>query len=219
MSTHRFLRPWNTCFKAFLVLFCFGNFSFINAQNTIKKVIDANDITTVTVNGNQIFNILVTTTLTDKISVTSTLDGEYQNNYQIHSKLNEEELVLNLEYISFEAIPDDKRNAHKVIAATLKLEIPNHINLKIDSDVGSVDVIGSFNSLSVELLQGYCKVNATSKNTIINTIDGNIEVITKNAIVKAISKNGEVITENIEPSEYLWHLNSINGNITVFRKE
>ncbi|WP_157957216.1 DUF4097 family beta strand repeat-containing protein [Winogradskyella tangerina] len=218
MCPHKIIKPWNLSFKAFLLVFSFG-LHFGIAQNTLRKELDAATIETISIKGNQIFNILVTTSSSKTISITSTLDGEYQNNYQIATKQEQNELILSLEFMSFEAIPDDKRNAHKVIAAELKLDIPKDLDLKIKSDVGSVEVAGQYNSLSIELLQGFCNVDAHAKNAAINTIDGNIDVKTKNASVTATSKNGKVAIEDLNTTDWRWNLRSINGDITVIKKE
>ncbi|MEO1032581.1 MAG: hypothetical protein AAFX55_14310 [Bacteroidota bacterium] len=218
MLIHRIIKPWNISFKAFLLLFCFG-LTFSNAQNTLTKEVEANAIETITIKGNQIFNVSVVSTETDYVTILSILDGEYQNNYQIATKLDQNELILSLEYMSFEDIPDDKRNAHKVIAAELKLQIPNNLNLNIFSDIGSVIAKGSYNTLSIELVQGYCTADALSKSATINTIEGDINVITDDAVIRTASKNGKVSTESLNSSEYQWNLTSINGDITVIKKE
>lgn len=196
-------------------LFCFS----VEAQNIVKKQIEAKSIKAITVNGNQIFNISVETTQTNNISVVSKLDGEYQNKYQIATKEDNVTLTLSLEFMSFEDIPDDKRNAHKVIAAELKIEIPENFDLNIISDIGSVQIKGKFNNIFIELIQGYCNVNATGNFVTINTVDGDITVATTNASVVANSKHGIVNIVEFKSKEFIWDLRSINGNITVTKQE
>ena len=91
------------------------------SQNKLQKQLSAEHIESININGNQIFSISVSTSNTDEIKIISVLDGEYQNDFQI--VLNEENHALNLslQRLSLTEIPDDKRNAHKVIAATLHL--------------------------------------------------------------------------------------------------
>ena len=191
----------------------------IKAQNILEKTIQADGIDTVLINGNQIFTILVLTTSTEFITIKSTLDGEYQNQFQIISKQENNELKLSLEQVQFTTIVDDKRNAHKVIAATLTLEIPEHLNINVISDIGSVDLTGNFDALSVELLQGYCEVRGSANLAVINTIDGDISVTTNNAIINANSSHGNVILDEITESNSIWNLESINGNIKVVKQE
>ena len=187
------------------------------AQNVLEKTITADKITTISINGNQIFNISVSTSKTDEIIIRSTLDGEYQNDFQIVIKEESQTLKLSLEHLSLVEIPDDKRNAHKVIAASLHMEIPEELSLHIISDIGSVDVKGNFKSLFIELLQGQCQVEGEVKTVNINTLDGDINAATKNAFVNANSSHGKVILDAFSSSKFIWKLKSINGNITVVK--
>lgn len=220
MKKNKVIKPWIFKFKAFFVCFIFLFIALsIKAQNILEKTIQADGIDTVLINGNQIFTILVLTTSTEFITIKSTLDGEYQNQFQIISKQENNELKLSLEQVQFTTIVDDKRNAHKVIAATLTLEIPEHLNINVISDIGSVDLTGNFNALSIELLQGYCEVRGSANLAVINTIDGDISVTTNNAIINANSSHGNVILDEITESNSIWNLESINGNIKVVKQE
>jgi hypothetical protein len=189
------------------------------AQNSLEKKLVSDGIETISINGNQIFTISVSTSKTDQITIKSMLDGEYQNEFQIVMLRENETLQLSLEHLSFNAIADDKRNAHKVIAATLHLEIPENLSLNILSDIGSVDLRGHFNSLSIELLQGYCEVRGNTNTARINTIDGNINVATQRATINAKSNNGTVTLDEFSISNSMWKLQTINGDITVVKPE
>lgn len=212
---HRFSKP----VRSFVLVICFMFSFYSNAQNTFKKELKAGAIKTISIQGNQIFNISVVTSKTESIKITSTLDGEYQNKYQITTKEYNGVLTLGLAFMDFESIPNDKRNAHKVIAAKLDIEIPENLDVDIKSDVGSVVIIGKFNNLFIELLQGFCNVNAIGNFVTINTIDGDIIVLTKRAKVIAYSNNGEVMIGKFSSQESNWDLRSVNGDITVAKQE
>ena len=207
-------------FKVFFALYSFLLTSFsVEAQNVLKKTLKADDIETIVINGNQIFRISVSTKKTDVITITSTLDGEYQNEFQITTEENDKKLTLSLEHLSLNTIADDKRNAHKVIAATLYLQIPEELNLTIKSDVGSVDLKGDFKVLSVELLNGHFEFTGKARAATVNTIDGDIKVLTSNATVSAYSNHGQVKLDEFAESNSNWKLRSINGNISVVQQE
>ena len=207
----RFQKPLRSFMFTVFVLCSSLGFS----QNKLQKQLSAKHIETISINGNQIFSISVSTSNTDEIKVISVLDGEYQNDFQIVVKEEKHTLNLSLEYLSLEDMRDDKRNVHKVIAATLHLEIPENISLNIISDIGSVDLNGTFNSLFIELAQGQCNVNGMVNRATINTLDGDIIVITHSATVEAYSSHGKVTLDEIPSSNSIWKLKSINGNITV----
>ncbi len=205
---------------AFFVLnvFLFNSISIV-AQNILEKKLLADGIETISIDGNQIFKISVSTSKTDYITIKSTLDGEYQNQFQIVTEEANDKLKLRLERMAFTIIADDKRNAHKVIAATLYLEIPEQLSLQIYSDVGSADLSGNFDALSIELLQGHCEVIGKIHNATINTIDGDIKVVTQSASIDANSNNGNVTLDEFSISSSLWKLQTINGDITVAKQE
>ncbi|RCT53787.1 hypothetical protein [Winogradskyella sp. KYW1333] len=200
-------------FKAFLFLF---SPHLIIAQNTSIKQIRADHIKEIFVDGNQLFLIDVKTSRSNIISINSIVDGEYENEYQIFTSINGDRLDIKLEQIAFREIADDKRNALKVIAAKLLLEIPQKKNLSIESDIGSVILNGSFNSISIQLQQGYCNLKGNTKEALINTIDGNINIQTGDAkIVSAVTNNGKVNIYPFKVKSSLYNLKSINGDISI----
>ena len=206
-----------------MVFFVLNVFLFISinieAQNILEKKLLACGIETISIYSNQIFKISISTLKTDYITVKSTLDGEYQNQFQIVTEEADGKLNLRLELLAFSVIADDKRNAHKVIAATLYLEIPEKLSLRISSDIGSVNLCGNFDSLSIALLQGYCEVMGITYNATINTIRGGIKVVTQSARIDANSNNGNVTLDEFSISSSLWKLRTINGDITVAKRE
>ncbi len=191
----------------------------LQAQNSISSEINAHDVNSISIDGNQIFNINVTTSKTEFIKIYSLVDGEHQDHYQVVTEQKDGILYLKLEKLSLSIIPDDKRNAHKIVAVNLSLEIPENINLSIVSDIGFVDVNGDFELLTIELIRGNCKVIGTAAKAIINTIDGHITIETKNAKVNATSNNGNVIIDDFKTLVSSWKLQSINGDITVLKQE
>ncbi len=199
---------------AFLVFFILSSL-IIKAQNILETHIQADGITSISIDGNDIFKISVLTSKTNQIKMTSTLDGEYQNDFQMVSIKENHTLNLSLEHLSFMEIPDDKRNAHKVIAATLYLEIPEQLIVTVLSDIASVDLNGKFKSLFIELQQGKCSINGDVETATINTFDGDISVITRSATVNAQSNHGKVDLDKFYDLDAAWELKSINGDITV----
>ena len=220
MNKYITIKSWITNFKTFFILYILLIVSLgLDAQNVIEKTIESRGIETILLNGNQIFEIAISTTTNDYITVTSTLDGEYQNQFQVIARQVDNQLELRLVQFEFTTIIDDKRNAHKVIAATLDIKIPNGLNIDIFSDFCSVDLEGYFKSITIELLQGHCTVKGESKDTTINTIDGDINVVTKSAAINAKSNHGNVVLDNFPESNSIWQLRSINGDIAVAKQD
>ena len=97
--------------------------------------------------------------------------------------------------------------------------MPEHLNLFIKSDVGSVEAKGVFNELNINLFQGGCTINAIAKLATIKTIDGNIYVKTSNAIIETDSHHGLVDFPSSMIGFNVWRLTTNGGNIKVEKQE
>ena len=200
-----------------LLLLCL--ISGTHAQNVQTKSIDANGIHTIEIDGNDIFNTSLKSSSTNSITIESVLDGSYQNEYQIISSQVKGILRLKLKKMDYAEIPDDKRNAHKLVAANLSLVIPENLKIKVLSDIGSLDILGQFQSVKAQLSQGYFKMNGSAGSLMVTTVDGDIHITTQSADVTAISTNGMVEVADFKDSKNQLKLQSINGNITVTQKQ
>ncbi|MCA0131466.1 DUF4097 family beta strand repeat-containing protein [Winogradskyella alexanderae] len=212
MDRKKITKPWKIYFKAFFV-FLFVNMSL--GQNTVIKNIDAETISTISIDGNQIFDIDITTSNTNYISCKSVVDGEYENMFQVISNINGASLELKLEQYQYTIINDDKRNAHKVVAVKLILDIPENINLSIVSDIANIKLKGNFDSVNVRLEEGFCNLSGQVKEGIIQTINGDIIVTTDNAEIYAQSNKGKITLFPFKIFRSKLNLKSIKGNINV----
>ena len=215
MRINNITKPWNLIFKAFIVfssvLLTTSGFS----QNTSVKTFSADGISEIVIDATQIFSINVTVTDQESIIVSSLSDGEYGNKFQVDSRAANGILSIGLRPISMESIPDDKRNAHKVVAAEVAVSLPANKSISIKSDIGSVDLNGKFNEVIVDLDQGSFTANATVKEAMVRTITGHIFIKTKDAVIETDSQSGNVDIPNDLLGFSLWKLQTKSGNITV----
>lgn len=209
---HRF----REVFLVFLVSFC----SYVAwAQNTSKTSYSANGIDTIVIDATQIFTINVKAVQTKMITITSVTNGEYQNNFKVVSKEDNGTLTVALQRSGMDDIPDDKRNAHKIVVAEVQVELPEDKSISIKSDIGSVTMNGKFKDMLVDLEQGSFTANATAEDARIKTIDGNIFLETKNALIETDSHHGLVDTPKDLFGFGVWKLQTNGGNITVKKVE
>lgn len=213
LKTYNHIKPHELREVFFILLLAVISFGY--SQSTNETNYNNTDITAVVIDGNQIFNIDVVAVEGSDIKVSSATDGEYQNDFRVISEVKEGKLYLALERSSLEVMPDDKRNANKVISAMLKIEIPKDKSLTITSDVGSVNLKGNFDKLNIQLKQGDCTVEGLAKHAIIKTINGNISIKTDNAIIQTDSHSGLVNIPNNLFGFNVWELTTISGNIDV----
>ncbi|TCK67630.1 hypothetical protein DFQ05_1409 [Winogradskyella wandonensis] len=183
------------------------------------QTFSSDGILEVKVNGYQIFNISVTTSKSSQIVLKSISDGEYGNQFQVVSEVKGKQLQVALSRTVPYETPDDKRNAHKVIAAELQITMPENLSLAIKSDVGSATIKGLYNELKINLAQGSCTVDGMARLATIKTTDEPIFVITKDAIISTDSKSGLVDFPSDMLGLNLWRLTTISGDITVKKRE
>ena len=185
------------------------------SQNVITESISAKGIDKILIDGNQIFQIYDHSEKRTDIKISSKTDGEYQNGYKIFSELKNGQLYIKLFQTPFFEIPDDKRNAHKVVAATLEVIMPEYLDMTIRSDIGTVWANGLFKYVIVELFQGACIIKGRVDTALIQTFTGDITVETQNASIEAKSNNGLVSVEEYGYQTSHWLLRTIDGNIQV----
>ncbi len=191
----------------------------VHSQNNRFERIMSESIQTIAINGNQIFKIEVETHNLPEILLRSQIDGEYQDLFQITNSIEGPVLTFQLEENPVVSIPDDKRNAHKVVAASLRLTIPKDMNLDIVSDIASVKLKGSYRQLTVQLLEGFCEIRGEIFMATVNTVNGGIKVETSSGEVSATSRYGEIKADNFKRKEGKWLLQSIRGDITVINED
>jgi len=209
------IKPWNPFFKAFLWVMVMFFAGIIHSQNKINETISAEGISKILIDGNQIFNIEVHAVPSNDIEVFSLTDGEYQDYYKIYTEIQQKKLFIQLQKIPLNKIPDDERNAHKVVAATLTVYMPEKLDLSIRSDIGSVNATGDFNELNVQLFQGNCNIIGSAVNGTVYTFDGNILISTTPATIDAHSNNGTVGIDLDKNTSSSWMLKSVDGKIEV----
>lgn len=206
-------KPWKLYFKVFLCLL-FLSFS-IGAQNQLQKTIDPGKHTRVKINGNQIFEIEIQSEKRNTIELISIVDGEYGEHFQFDIKLIKDAYTISLWQSQLSIIEDDKRNAHKVVAAKMLLKLPEGFIVDVMSDVGNLELTGNFKTLRASLQMGYFRFQGLVDFLEVETRDGNIHLQTKDVNVEARSSNGLVTVSNSIQGNGSVTLKSINGNILV----
>lgn len=216
-SNNTRLQPWNSAFKVVLVLglLC----QSLSSQNETLRTVDAKTIDRIVVHGNQIFEIEVYAEKRQTIELRSLLDGEYENNFQISVLEYNNSLEIKLVESKLSEIPDNKRNAHKVVAATLRLMIPIDLRLEVVSDVGFLVTGGRFKSVKANLRSGYFKFIGQASLLHVETARGNIYVSTANTTIEAESAKGKVSGLSATTGRNRAVLKSISGDIIIEKLE
>ncbi|WP_378179626.1 hypothetical protein [Aquimarina sp. SS2-1] len=188
----------------------------VSAQSTFDKSIDASDLSEVFILLDNTFQIEIKNTSENKIIISALSEGEYQNDILINAKRKENVIKITDDIQPFSINHNDKLSAHKVIAVKVKIYVPRHLNVTVQSKIASLKFDGEIKSLFVELNSGDCLFENFIGNATVNTLDGDITVYTKNAVINATAKSGVLYEEKIY-GQHLIALKSISGNISVFK--
>lgn len=205
--------------KHYLWLFIFIYMHGLSAQKKVQKTIfDTND-TAIEINANNCFLVTINTAKTDQISVEAKMDGEYSNDLLLN--LNEEgkTLLVNTTFSPFFNIPDDKLAAHKVLSISLLITIPENMKVQVYGTYCNINATGKYENIHITLNDGKCVLKDVSYNAKVITQSGAIDLYIKRGTVTAVSKYGEVNSETILSGINGYTLNSITGNIHIYKTE
>lgn len=198
-----------------LVLFC-TNIS-LHAQRDTREIFNAAGIESIDILTNEVFRITITATNTDRIRLFTHSEGEYYNQILVLTKVDQGNLSITTSYPQELTGGFDKLSAHKVFSLELELEVPEDLEISVESNIASLITSGGFKQLTANLKDGYCDLKDFSGNATINTYDGNIRMETTSGIVDAASRNGTVeIPEHLAGRNPI-KLKSIDGNILVLK--
>lgn len=186
------------------------------AQATAYNSIDAIGVKDVIITLNHTFQLEIINTSENKVIINSVAEGEYQNKVLIKAQRDDNLITISDDLLPFSENYNDKLDAHKVISLKMKIQIPAHIAVHIQSMIGSLEIHARFKNLLAKLISGDCILNSYIGNATIVTTDGSIMLFTKNATVNAYSKLGSMTSEKISGIHQI-ELKSTNGDISIFK--
>lgn len=199
-------------------LFCFVLLMFsveMKAQKVVEKTIDAKGIATIVIEGDDVFNIKITSKPVKTITLKTKSEGEYSEDVVVLTSVKQDSLIISSAFQPLYVNHNDKLSAHKVLSIEAELTVPKNYNVYLKSKIANAEVIGNYKMLILELSQGNCSLKSFTGNAIVNTIEGQIILNTNYARVDAYTKTGVVTREEITSGNNEIKLNSVNGNISI----
>ncbi|MCX7551118.1 hypothetical protein [Xanthomarina sp. F2636L] len=203
-------------------IFLIGCLFFVfqmNAQKTTKKSFSAEGVSSLFIDGNSVFKIYIETVKTNNISIESFVEGENNEHVVLLAEIKDHQLHISSVYQPLFVAENDKLSAHKLISIEFKIRIPEQLNVFITSNIASIFMIGNYNQVTAELMNGSYNAENYKGSLLVNTIHGDIQVATDLSEVEVSSKHGTVEQEMLALGDKQIVLNSINGNITVIKTE
>lgn len=204
--------------KSCLALLIFlGIMPILSAQKTVQKTILDTKDTAVEINANSCFLVTINTADTNEISVRAQMDGEYSKDLLLNVHEEGKTLVVNTSFNPLFEPPNDKLSAHKVLSISLNITIPEYMKVSIYGTYSTVKATGKYQHINISLNDGKCILREVSDVAYVNTQSGTIDLFSKSGTLTAVSKYGKVSAEKLEDGHNQYQLNSITGNINVYK--
>ncbi len=199
------------------ILLCLISVSNFFGQKKLFKEYEAQGIETIHVESDEIFQIKLISAQTDKIRIYTAIEGETFETSLLHARLTEDQLKITTgrtpDFVPF----NDKLSAHKILSIVIEITVPEYMTIDIYSALASVEAIGSYDALYINLDRGGCQLLdfRFRESVQISTISGNIYVETQKAQILAQSRNGNVVIPYGMIGDHTIDLKSIHGDITI----
>ncbi|MFS4468847.1 hypothetical protein [Maribacter sp. 2210JD10-5] len=186
----------------------------------IKKSVLDDHVTSVQIDANNCFEVFLSTnTKTDEVVVTGEIDGEYSKDLKVDLVKKGNSIFINAGFSANFKDPNDKLSAHKVVAIALKITIPEWKLVSLFGTNTRVVASGNYEKLSITLSDGSCELEAIGKDVNAKTHSGDISVKALSGLVHAKSKYGTIHLDAIPKSQNSYTLNTVTGNIALYKTE
>ncbi len=207
-----------TLVRFFIVFFLTVSFSF--AQKAVDMVVFADGVSLIDVNAENIFSVTITTHTSDEVFITTLMDGEYQNEFVNTVKEDGTTLYLGVENRPLFDKPNDKLSAHKVVAISLNIVVPEYKEVRIHGSYTKIEASGKYAVMEATTGNETIVLDNISGNLIkARTRKGAIIVTRAAGIIKAVSKYGQIYQGTLKNGITKFELNSLNGDIYVNKTE
>tara|TARA_R110002051_G_C8628719_1_gene484431 strand:+ start:378 stop:998 length:621 start_codon:yes stop_codon:yes gene_type:complete len=203
--------------KNCIYIFILFSFQILSAQKIVEKTITNTKDTSIQIDANNCFALTIETVKTNKVVVEAKMAGEYGNDLALNVHEEGSTLLIDTSFNPNFELPNDKLAAHKTVSISLHISIPENLKVSLYGTYCNVAASGLYRALNIALNDGKCMLNNVEHSTTVHTQSGSIELYTKEAEIEAISNYGEVVSEEIPKSNAYFNLNTITGNIHIYK--
>lgn len=190
----------------------------VYSQKRVEQTYDIQQIDAIHIDSDLIFKITINARPTDQIQLYTIVDGETYASALVHSKVIDNHLEITTGRTPDFTPYNDKLSAHKVLSIELEISIPEDLNIDIHSTLAEVVLSGHYGTLLINLGRGgLIGRDIRFRESIINTISGNVTLSLDKANVSASSRNGLKNIDDIFKVGPQCTIESIHGDIEVLQ--
>lgn len=186
----------------------------------MEKSWDASSVERLEVISDEVYQITITSEATQRIYVRTTVEGEYSENVALLVSEENKTLSLSSGFTPFFVKHNDKLAAHKVISIEMEITIPSDMAVFVKGAIVSVETMGAFREIQLDLSNGNCVLNNFKGNAQLNSINGNITVLARETgVLEVKSRTGSIKNELPKTGQFLIKAESVNGDITLLKSQ
>ncbi|NNG08925.1 MAG: hypothetical protein HKM92_02055 [Arenibacter sp.] len=205
--------------RQLLVIFFLLGVSALDAQKKVIKDMEGQGVSLIQINSENCFKVELTTLADKRIIVESDMDGEYMQNLLLNVLREGNTVWIGAGFQPNFRNPNDKLSAHKVVSISLKISIPQYLDVSVRGSNSNISATGDYDNFNISLTDGVCTLEEVRGDISVSSQSGNIVLSTSEAEIQASSKYGKVDREFIPYGDNQFTLNSITGNIRIRKTE
>ena len=191
----------------------------MDAQKKVIKDMEGQGVSLIQIDSENCFKVELTTLAEKRIIVESDMDGEYMQNLLLNVLREGNTVWIGAGFQPNFRNPNDKLSAHKVVSISLKISIPQYLDVSVRGSNSNISATGDYDNFNISLTDGVCTLEEVRGDISVSSQSGNIVLSTSEAEIRASSKYGKVDREFVPYGDNQFTLNSITGNIRIRKTE
>lgn len=188
------------------------------AQKKVEQTFDIEGLKAIVIDSDLIFKITMHTQPVTFIQLNTVVDGETYASTLVNTKVVDDRLEIRTGRTPDFTPFNDKLSAHKVLSIELEMIIPENMNVDIRSTLAEVNLDGLYRKLQIDLGRGgLIGRGVRFRESVINTMSGNITLALTEANVTALSRNGTRNVATVFNEGPPCIIQTIHGDIDVLQ--
>ncbi len=186
-------------------------------QKIVKKTMLLSHIEGVQIDAERFSEVRLTTIPGAELRLEATMEGEYQRDIGIEITEIGNTLRITGSFPPFFKAPNDKLSAHKVVAVTLMVQLPENQFVGLYGTSTRVVAGGAYRELEIVLNDGQSFLHNPEGIIRVVSQSGDIVLNAGTGVLNASTKYGKVHIQELSPGRNQYSLQSVRGDIFVRR--
>jgi len=171
------------------------------------------DLRGITIDMRFIQGLQLSTHASKDVLLNTKSEGEYQMQYVVVTQQEDQWLTVYPQRVPAFNAHNDKLSAHKVIAMTLEMRIPEAVLVEIEAQQGRLEVSGLYRELNVQLDEGSLVLSHRAEQSTIKTKTAAVYLNVPSGHLDSHLEKGRIFG-TIKPNEnYRYTVNSQSGSL------